>query len=274
MLDDPVPHEPLVDGDGRRAPRAAIVRLSGGTACEAPSSGASARRSTTASTRTARRGRRDRIAGLASVSSGPCRTSSPPRTRAPGCWSRDWRVVGEDDGRLIVQRAGLRLWVAADEIAGGTRRSAMTVSVRLPADLPAYSPGFYIARGDRGFSAEGPRVLDRFYLDLRPEGADPLRPRGDPPAERRGARLRRKGRRRSGGVRSSRLRGARLRAARSRPDVRRRGGGPRGGSRASSTEVRPAMTLPAGAGARVRRGSGRRRGLRLASLRCSSPTPS
>ncbi len=57
---------------------------------------------------------------------------------------------------------------------GGRSRIGDLVAVRLPAGLPAFSPGFYIARGDRGFSAEGPRLLDRCYLDLRPEGAVPF----------------------------------------------------------------------------------------------------
>jgi hypothetical protein len=90
-----------------------------------------------------------------------------------GCLEPGWLVVDEEDGRLVVQRGGLRLWVAADEVAGEARTGEL-VSVRLPADLPAYSPGFYVACGDRGFPAEAPRVLDRFYLDLRPEGAVPF----------------------------------------------------------------------------------------------------
>jgi hypothetical protein len=84
-----------------------------------------------------------------------------------------WRVVGEEDERLVVERAGLRLWVTEGEIAGPAAIDG-TVSVRLPADLPAYSPGFYTARGDRSFAIETPRIVDRFYLDLRPEGAVPF----------------------------------------------------------------------------------------------------
>ena len=83
-----------------------------------------------------------------------------------------WRVVGDEDGQRVVQRSGLRLWVDADEIRDRARVGDV-VSLRLPADVPAFSPGFYIARGDRGFT-EGPRVLDRFYLDLRPDGAVPF----------------------------------------------------------------------------------------------------
>jgi hypothetical protein len=90
-----------------------------------------------------------------------------------GCLEPGWRVVGDEDGRRVVRRGGLRLWVAPDEIPAGARVGD-AVSLRVPADVPAFSPGFYIARGDRGFPAEGPRVLDRFYLDLRPEGAVPF----------------------------------------------------------------------------------------------------
>lgn len=87
-----------------------------------------------------------------------------------------WRVVAEEDARWVVQRAGLRLWVTAEDIetAGGAPRIGDTVAVRRSADLPALSPGFYMARGDRAFSAEQPRLLDRVYLDLRREGAVPF----------------------------------------------------------------------------------------------------
>lgn len=91
-----------------------------------------------------------------------------------GCREPGWRVVGaEEDGRRVVERGGLRLWVSADEIAAGAGIGDI-VWVRLPAGLPAYSPGFYVARGDRGFPAAAPRILDRLYLDLRPEGAVPF----------------------------------------------------------------------------------------------------
>jgi hypothetical protein len=37
--------------------------------------------------------------------------------------------------------------------------------------MPEFSPGFYLACGDRGFSEHIPRRLDRFYYNLREEGA-------------------------------------------------------------------------------------------------------
>ncbi len=91
-----------------------------------------------------------------------------------GCLEPGWRLVGEDDGRLIVQRGGLRLWAGPEEVVAGGTGMGDAVALRLPPDLPAYSPGFYVVRGQRGFSADGPRVLDRFYLDLSAEGAVPF----------------------------------------------------------------------------------------------------
>ena len=103
-----------------------------------------------------------------------------------------WRVIGEEDGRRVVQRGDLRLWVAADEVTAGARIGD-AVAVRLPADLPAFSPGFYTVRGDRGLSAEGP-LGPRSFLSRPPsEGAVPF-VRGDPPVEPRAARLHCKGR--------------------------------------------------------------------------------
>lgn len=87
-----------------------------------------------------------------------------------------WRVVAEEhDGRRVVERGGLRLWVTPGETGGGDPpRTGDVVALRRPTDLPALSPGFYIAHGERGFPAGRPRVLDRVYLDLRPEGAEPF----------------------------------------------------------------------------------------------------
>ena len=84
-----------------------------------------------------------------------------------------WRVVAEEDERWVVERGGLRLWVTAGDIEtdGGALRIGDVVAVRHSSDLPALSPGFYMARGERGFSTSRPRVYDRVYLDLRREGA-------------------------------------------------------------------------------------------------------
>jgi hypothetical protein len=87
-----------------------------------------------------------------------------------------WRVIAADGGRWVVQRSDLRLWVTAEDIAAaaGPLGVGDAVALRHRADQPALSPGFYIARGDRPFSPEGSRTIDRVYLDLRREGAAPF----------------------------------------------------------------------------------------------------
>jgi hypothetical protein len=83
-----------------------------------------------------------------------------------------WRVVGADDGRLVVERVGLRLWMEPDEVVGeGPPRAGDMVAVRLPAEAPNFSPGFYMAMSDRGLDADTPRLLDRYYLHVRPDHA-------------------------------------------------------------------------------------------------------
>jgi hypothetical protein len=93
-----------------------------------------------------------------------------------GCREPGWRIVGDEDGRRVVENDGLRLWVTDDEIEAeaDALRIGEVVAVRLTAGLPAFSPGFYCALGDRGFAAEAQGRFDRVYLDLRPEGAVPF----------------------------------------------------------------------------------------------------
>ncbi len=90
-----------------------------------------------------------------------------------GCLDPAWRVEGEDREQFVVAKGGLRLWVGLDEVVlrgSGAIRAGDEVSVRLASDAPCFSPGYYMALGDRGLDP-GPRVLDRFYVHLRPEGA-------------------------------------------------------------------------------------------------------
>jgi hypothetical protein len=84
-----------------------------------------------------------------------------------------WQVIGHDDGRWVVRRGGLRLWVTPEDVAAGDGPPAMgdVVALRHTGDAPALAPGFHMARGDSGLPAE---PLDRVYLDLRPEGGVPF----------------------------------------------------------------------------------------------------
>jgi class II lanthipeptide synthase len=89
-----------------------------------------------------------------------------------GCLDRGWRFVARDGDRLVVASGGLRLWARRDEVdVEDDPLPGDFVAVRLPSDKPELSPGFYLALGDHSFSAEMPRLLDRFYFNLREEGA-------------------------------------------------------------------------------------------------------
>ena len=94
-----------------------------------------------------------------------------------GCLDPAWRVVGAEAGRLIVARDGLRLWVLPETVVHGgpgAPSEGSEVSVRLAPDAPNFSPGYYMVLGDHGLDPDSPRLLDRFYVHLRPEGAEEL----------------------------------------------------------------------------------------------------
>jgi hypothetical protein len=81
-------------------------------------------------------------------------------------------VVGtEEDGRLVVRRHGLSLWVRPEEVYGGSAPGD-EVSVSMPPELLRLSPGFFMALGDEGLDAEEPIV--RHYWHLGPGGGEAL----------------------------------------------------------------------------------------------------
>ncbi|MGE0025477.1 MAG: T3SS effector HopA1 family protein [Thermoleophilia bacterium] len=81
-----------------------------------------------------------------------------------------WEVIAHDDGRWVVRRGGLRLWVTPEDVVcpDGPPAIGDVVALRHTGDAPALAPGFYIARGDCGFPTG---LVDRVYLDLCREGA-------------------------------------------------------------------------------------------------------
>jgi HopA1 effector protein family len=92
--------------------------------------------------------------------------------REPG-----WTIVREDNGQLVVQRAGLALWVSPGDVyAAGQEDVApgATVSVLMPKELLRLSPGFYMALGDAELALDGSSPLVRFYWNLRSDAAAPL----------------------------------------------------------------------------------------------------
>jgi HopA1 effector protein family len=84
--------------------------------------------------------------------------------RGRGSLQPGWQIRGEDEGRLVVERDGLSLWVPPTQtVAAG--KSPGRVSLRLPSELRKASPGFYLALGEISLEEEGGRLL-RMYWHL------------------------------------------------------------------------------------------------------------
>ncbi len=97
--------------------------------------------------------------------------------RGHGFVEDGWVVRQIDDTTAVVERHGLSLWAPIDEcIVAAGNRIAVGESVGLshPKELPAYSPGFYSAFGDRPFPAASPTPVVRLYWNLTREGAVPF----------------------------------------------------------------------------------------------------
>jgi class II lanthipeptide synthase len=79
-----------------------------------------------------------------------------------------WRVVRREDGRLVVERAGLTLWIDPRDAEGGDG----TVRIRLPKELRRLNPGFYMALGDSGLDERD--AIVRFYWHVIVDAAPAL----------------------------------------------------------------------------------------------------
>lgn len=95
-----------------------------------------------------------------------------------GRWGDGWRVVEIlDDGAVVAERDGLRLRIdAADHgcANGAAVAPGAAVSARLPKELPAASPGFYLAPGDVAAAVDPAAIEVRVYFNLTQAGAVPL----------------------------------------------------------------------------------------------------
>lgn len=79
-----------------------------------------------------------------------------------------WTVVRTDaDGRLVVRRHELSLWVRPEEVRGAGTGPGTEVAIRMPPELLRLSPGFYVALGNEDLSAEEPIVRHYWHLDSR-----------------------------------------------------------------------------------------------------------
>ncbi|MBI4306510.1 MAG: hypothetical protein HY678_09360, partial [Chloroflexi bacterium] len=66
-----------------------------------------------------------------------------------GAWEPGWRIDGRDrDGRLIVSRRGLRLWVRDDQFRAQDNQRPGSVGVNIGKEFRALLSGFYMAIGD------------------------------------------------------------------------------------------------------------------------------
>ena len=90
-----------------------------------------------------------------------------------GARTGGWEVLGDEDNLVILRREELKVWVPPGEILAdewplvvGTK-----VRVRLPKELRALSPGFYLALGDDDLDeAESTEPIARIYFDLESSG--------------------------------------------------------------------------------------------------------
>jgi hypothetical protein len=89
--------------------------------------------------------------------------------RSRGSWEGGWTVQRVDDDEVVVASPRLRVRVPVAECDGRIRPGA-SVRVRLPKELPAYSPGYWTVLGDVGDGATGVRV----YWNVRRDDAPAL----------------------------------------------------------------------------------------------------
>jgi HopA1 effector protein family len=93
--------------------------------------------------------------------------------RGTGSCEAGWKVVRtEGDGRLVVRRHGLSLWVRPEEVLGQSTGPDAEVSVRMPSELLRLSPGFYMALGNQDLGSEESFV--RHYWHLSSHGGEAL----------------------------------------------------------------------------------------------------
>ena len=93
-------------------------------------------------------------------------------SREPG-----WIVRNVEDGRVVVQRDGLSVWVGRDETYAAPDEDLRTgdqCHVHFPKELLKLFPDFYMALGNRGLTQNPAPAVVRFYWNLQSGGAAPL----------------------------------------------------------------------------------------------------
>jgi hypothetical protein len=93
-------------------------------------------------------------------------------SREPG-----WIVQTVEDGRVVVRRDGLSVWVGPDETYAAPHEDLRTGDqrhVHFPKELLRLFSGFYMALGNQGLSQNPATTVVRFYWNLQSGGASPL----------------------------------------------------------------------------------------------------
>src|SRR5579884_476283 len=93
-----------------------------------------------------------------------------------GYWDEGWQVHSMENGRLVVQKELLALWVQQEHCCLLEDRQispSLQLSLRFPKDFYSISPGFYMALSNRPLTGAS-QGLVRFYWNLVSEGAVPL----------------------------------------------------------------------------------------------------
>lgn len=93
-----------------------------------------------------------------------------------GSWDPGWTVLRIDGDQAVVSLPRLRARVALADCRAdsGDIGVGAAVSLRLPKELPALSPGFYTAVGETGTSPAAPAGMVRVYWNITRSGAPAL----------------------------------------------------------------------------------------------------
>jgi HopA1 effector protein family len=105
------------------------------------------------------------------------RTSLSDANARGGSWEPAWIADSYDGEEAVVSTPRLRVRVPAADCRtddGGPIRPGVAVSVRLPTELPALSPGFFMVLGAVEFEALASRGTLRVYWHITASGAPAL----------------------------------------------------------------------------------------------------
>jgi hypothetical protein len=90
-----------------------------------------------------------------------------------GSRQRGWRATVRRNGRVLVERDGLRLWADEEHVLGAGGEPDL-LEIVVPKESFGPPAGFYTAFGDAGIGGAAHEPVDRFYWNIRGEGRTAL----------------------------------------------------------------------------------------------------